>query len=386
MKQFSALRKSSGVGLRLIPAALGSVCFAALLLRFPAQTAAGVRDGLVLCGEAVLPSLFPFTVLCSFMISSGVAEWLGSVSAPVTKFLFGLPGESAGAVITGFFGGYPVGARMTALLWRQGMISKADAYRLSLFCVNAGPAFVVGTVGAAMTGSRQAGIVLFVSLCSASLITGILTRFIPTPEDASPEKHPIYAENPSKQPFKMAVNAPSVGASRLPLYRCLTDAVSDAVPAMLSVCAWVMLFSCVCAALTLLPESVSGASLPLKCVLEVTSGCAAAVKNGVPLPVLAAVLGWAGVSVQCQVLRYVLETGVSIPVFAASRALNGAAAAFICCIILRYFPCGTEVFLNNVSVYPMGLSLSLPAALGLLLTGVLLILDTLPVFRRRFHI
>ncbi len=370
MKLLSVPRTTGKQRLRLIPAAVGSVCFAALLLRFPAQTAAGVRDGLVLCGEAVLPSLFPFTVLCSFMIYSGFSEWVGGVCAPVTRFLFGLPGESASAVASGFFSGYPVGARMTSLLWNQGGISRADAYRLSLFCVNAGPAFVVGTVGAAMTGRRQAGVVLFVSLCAASLITGILTRFIAVPAEVSSERQDIV---------------PVVTSVRPPLYRCLTDAVSDAVPAMLSVCAWVMLFSCVCSALALLPQSLSGAALPLKCVLEVTSGCADAIRNGVSLPVLAAVLGWGGISVHCQVLHYILEAGVSVPVFAASRALNGAAAAFICSVILRYFPCGAEVFLNDVTVNPAGLSLSLPAALGLMLTGALLILDTLPAFAKRTH-
>lgn len=365
MKLLSAWSHTSRSNLRLLPAAVGTILFAALLVRFPSQTAEGVRYGLVLCGEAVLPSVFPFTVLCSFLISSGLSDWLGNVSSSVTRFLFRLPGTSAAAIITGFLGGYPVGARMTSLLLRQGAISKSDAYRLSLFCVNAGPAFVIGTVGTAMTGSRQAGIILFVSLCTASLITGILTRFVAAPDDIAP------------------VTAAS--SVRLPLNRCLTDAVSDAAPAMISLCSWVMLFSCICAVVPLLPDSLSGASLPLKCVLEVTTGCADAVRSGVSLPVLAAVLGWAGISVQCQVLRYVLEAGVSVPVLAASRALNGGAAAFICCVILKYFPCKAEVFLSSMTPYPAGLALSLPAALGLLLTGVLLILDTAAVFSKDKH-
>lgn len=365
MKLCLARSYESRSDLRLLPAAVGTFLFASMLVRFPSQTAEGVRYGLALCGETVLPSVFPFTVLCSFMISSGMSDWLGNISSSVTRFLFRLPGAAAAAIITGFLGGYPVGARMTSLLLRQGAISRSDAYRLSLFCINAGPAFVIGTVGAAMTGSRQAGVVLFVSLCAASLITGIFTRFVAAPDDSSPTS--------------------AVSNVRLPLNRCLTDAVSDAAPAMISLCSWVMLFSCICSVVPLLPDGLSGASLPIKCVLEVTTGCAEAVGRGVPLPVIAAVLGWAGVSVQCQVLRYVLEAGVSVPVLAASRALNGGAAAFICSVILRYFPCKAEVFLSNIRPYPAGLSLSLPAALGLLLTGILLILDTAAVFGRNKH-
>ncbi|NLO45025.1 MAG: hypothetical protein GX107_00760 [Clostridiales bacterium] len=366
MKRILTARKTDRFNLRLLPAAAGTVCFAVLLLRFPAQTASGVRYGLTLCGESVLPSIFPFTVLCSFMIYSGLSEWLGGVFSSVTRFLFRLSGESASAVLVGLFGGYPVGARMTALLLKRGLISKSDAYKLSLFCINAGPAFVIGTVGVAMTGSRRAGVILFASLCAASLITGFLTRFVAAPADDTPVPCP---EN----------------TVRMPLNKCLTEAVSEAVPAMLSICSWVMLFSCICSVASLLPERLSGAALTLKCVLEVTTGCAEAVKQGISLPLLAAVLGWSGLSVQCQVLRYVMESGISIPVLTASRALNGAMASFVCCVILKYFPCGTEVFLNNVYADPAGLSLSLPAALGLMLTGVLLILDTLPEISRGMH-
>lgn len=46
---------------------------------------------------------------------------------------------------------------------------KRGAKSLS-FCINAGPAFVIGTVGSEMLGSVKAGVLLYISTVSASFL------------------------------------------------------------------------------------------------------------------------------------------------------------------------------------------------------------------------
>ena len=63
-RSYALARGGEAVGrLRSAAALLFSVFFGAALLLFPDVSAAAARDGLTLCLQTVLPSLFPFFVL-----------------------------------------------------------------------------------------------------------------------------------------------------------------------------------------------------------------------------------------------------------------------------------------------------------------------------------
>ena len=44
--------------------------------------------------------------------------------------------------------------------------------------MNGGPAFVITTVGISMLGNIKAGIIIYVSLCASSFLSGIISSFI----------------------------------------------------------------------------------------------------------------------------------------------------------------------------------------------------------------
>lgn len=331
---------------RLLPAVL----LLALLLCYPQEMVRGIRSALSLCGTAVIPSLFPFFVLCTFFVRSGLCESFGKVSSPVMRRVFRLPGAAAGAVLLGLCGGFPVGTRMAAQLYKGGSVTEAQAQRLCMFCVAAGPAFVVGTVGAEMLRSRTCGWILFGSLTAANLTVGILLRFIGTA--AAPDK---------KIP------------PCLPLTQSICEAVSDAGAGMLPLCAWILLFSGICAVLERLPQSVY---VPLCCFLEVTNGCRIAAQNGVSLPVLAAILGFGGLSVHCQILPYITQCGVKLSHFFTSRFVCGALAAVNCAAILRFFPQAAQTMLLQSGRVVEPVRASVPVSVALLCTAAIFILNT----------
>lgn len=337
---------------RLLPAVL----FLVLLLCYPQEMAQGIRAGLTLCGTAVIPSLFPFFVLCTFFVRSGLCVSFGKAASPVMRRVFRLPGAAAGAVLLGLCGGYPVGTRMTAQLYKSGSVTETQAQRLCLFCIAAGPAFVVGTVGAEMLQSRISGWILFASLTAANLTVGILLRYIGTAAAA--------VQKPSAHP---------------PLSQSICEAVSDAGTGMLPLCAWIMLFSGICSVSERLPQSVY---VPLCCFMEVTNGCRIAVQNGVSLPVIAAILGFGGLSVHCQVLPYIVQCGVKLSHFLTSRVVCGALAAVICAAILHFFPQAAQTVLlqNGRVVEPV--RASVPVSVALLYTAAVFILNTACVRRR----
>ena len=63
-----AVAKLRGAAARLFP-----VFFGAALLFFPDVSATAAREGVTLCLQTVLPSLFPFFVLSSLLIACGAS-------------------------------------------------------------------------------------------------------------------------------------------------------------------------------------------------------------------------------------------------------------------------------------------------------------------------
>ena len=126
--------------------ALGLLCAALALVLWPGEAMGAMRDGLKLCGNVIVPSLFPFFVLSSLVVELGMSRYLGRLFQPVMAPLFRVNGACASALALGFVGGYPVGARTAISLYQSGQCSKTEAERLLAFCNNSGPAFIFGVL------------------------------------------------------------------------------------------------------------------------------------------------------------------------------------------------------------------------------------------------
>lgn len=326
-----------------------------LLLICPTAAVGGVSEGLRLSAGVIIPSLFPFLVVSSFAADCPASSAVSKAFSPVMRLVFRLPGEAATAVAFGLIGGFPVGCSVAAGLLESGRISREQAQRLTLFCVNAGPAFVITAVGAVMLGSRRAGVIIFASLSIACLLIGFFLRFFGSAH---------MTDNGRKC---------SVSVSTQTTSQALVNATQKSTTATLKICSWLTLFSCMASIAQHL--GLSGAALGVtKCLLEVTSGCTYAAKEG-NLFVVAAVLGWSGLCVGCQVLEYVRSVGTPLPLFFAFRAVNGALAAVICFVLLKFFPLEQTVFSNVTSAVSQTFSFSAPACAALIFLCVVFVID-----------
>lgn len=253
---------------------LASLLFAALLLLFPGAAAQAVRDGLALCAQSVLPSLFPFFIAVDLLCSLGFTGWLQSLFAPIMGPLFGLRGVCAMPLLAGLLGGYPTGAATAASLWDQGLLSRWEAEKLLGFCNNCGPAFILG-----YTASRLGDPALGWRLWGVHVLSALLTGLL------------LCRPGRKKEVPALPRPLPAVPVS---LSRALTAAVSKAVSASLNICAWVVLFR-VLAALLPLPGWTIGA-------LEMVSGVAALPGGRSGFVAASAILAWGGLSVHCQAM------------------------------------------------------------------------------------
>ena len=320
-----------------ITLALLCLGLALLLTLYSPLASQGARDGLVLCGQVIIPSLFPFLVLGNLFAqliskrpasqNQPAAQGRGTLRARTMHFLLRQPPVALGVIFLGFLGGYPAGAKTAAQLMERGALTKVQAQRLQLFCVNAGPAYLLGAIGSALLGSKQAGLLLFASLTAAGCVMAFVSRFWDAP--GTEDDSPLLTANPqimSSSPLR-TVNDAGV-----------LSAVAQATAATMGICAWVVLFSALCALLRLLPHAVWPAIPSLNVFLEVSSGAAAIIRKGTTLPVLCAALGWGGLSVHCQILADLRKTGLPLRVFFTSRLMHGALAAAICWQLSSRFP------------------------------------------------
>lgn len=258
--------------LSIIPA----LVFAVLLLTRTETASRAVGEGLILCARTVVPSLFPFFVVTTLLLRSGLDGMLRPLCAPFMRPLFRLRGECAAPLLVGFLGGYPAGARSAAQLYEQGAISRSEAERLLGFCNNCGPGFLIGFVGAGVFGSPRTGAALLMVHIAAALISGVILCRLPGREDTP--------GLPSSLP-----------AQRVSFPRALTEAVSGALSSTLSICAYVVFFRTAAALLPSLPAGVLGA-------VEMVSDIAALNKNAAGFAAAAGITAWGGVSVHCQTM------------------------------------------------------------------------------------
>ncbi len=158
---------------------LALLCAVLALMRWPQESMAAARDGLALCGNVIIPSLFPFFVLSSLVVELGMSRYLGRLLEGVMAPLFRVRGACASALALGFVGGYPVGARTAIALYENGQCSKTEAERLLAFCNNSGPAFILGVVGTGIFASSRAGLLLYLAHMAASLLRRAALPLLP---------------------------------------------------------------------------------------------------------------------------------------------------------------------------------------------------------------
>lgn len=327
------------------------------ILTEPSVVSSGIKTGLFNIGNVLLPTLFPFMALACFIENSGASSVFGRALSFVIRVAFRLPEGACATVIMSLVGGYPVGAKMTDSLLKDGVVTKRQAARMYLFCVNPGPAFVLSTVGAGLLSSVRAGVILFCSVTLSSLVMGFVSGFI------------------LSEPIEKSPKA-SFNGTELSCFRAITKSSSQAVSSMLAVSAYVLVFSALCEVLKSLKLSENILAF-LFSVFEVTNGVIFCCGK-YPLPVIAAIIGFGGLCVHFQIMNGVLECGMKIKYFFASRVVCAALSSGICRVLLYLFPVDTSVFALQNSTAVMPYSISLPCCIAFALMSVCLIFDIAP--------
>ena len=298
-----------------------------LLIVFSEGSREGIAQGIRLCLEVLVPSLFPFMAVTDLFVKSGLCNRAGKLLKKPAAVLFGISGSLAPVLLLSLIGGYPAGASGIAALRKQEMISEDDAKKAAMFAVCAGPGFVVNYVGCSVYHNREIGLVILLAQILSVIITGVGMRLLTKPTSYNSAK-----EN---------------SAFPIPFSTALVASVQTAAKGMLQICAFVLLFSAVTGICTQLIHSQTALSA-VYCTADV---CTAVIQlsEQYPIELVAFAIGFGGMCVHFQIFAVLEGIHINKPLFFLIRIIQGLLTAGLTHIGLRMIVRETAVFSSAVA-------------------------------------
>lgn len=333
--------------------------FAVLLIQNAPVVAKGAVQGIRLCLQTVIPSLFCFMVLTCFLINSGLYRFLSLPLAWVTRRLFFLPPELGSILLLGMVGGYPMGAKAIASLLQQQKIDPRDAQRMMLYCCCAGPSFIISAVGVQMFGSFSVGVLLFAVQLGVSVLFALVCA--------------LHCRLHSSRPAAIADPHPVSSVRPLGLGEAFVLSVAQSVEAMGQMSGFIVLFSAV-------GQLISSCCLVLRwlvrccwAVWRSPTGCSLA--STLPLGAVFAscFLSFGGLSVLAQIMGILKGTHIRILPILLSRLLHALVSGVLTFILLKSLGESVSVFAAQTHPIPVADPATPFLCLCLIMMGVLLL-------------
>lgn len=283
------------------------------LIIFNKTVVEGALDGMVICAQRIIPSLFPFTVVAVFLYNGRYIDSLTPKSEAGQKFII---------FIISCLGGFPIGAKIISEAYNGGRISRTTAENMLCCAINAGPAFCVSVVGV-IYYSNQIGIIIFIS----SIISALQIYFIFNKKSELPQTK-------SRSTVSFTEN--------------FVYSVSSAAAAMLSVCAYIVIFSSIINLVdTYFTDNV------FKNVLLGTLEVTTAVANSKSVYLSCFFIGFSGISIIMQVISLTKCFKPNIIKIIISRILNGLLLTFNAFLLIKIFKIKLDVISNGYLAMPL---------------------------------
>ncbi|WP_127587357.1 sporulation integral membrane protein YlbJ [Paenibacillus koleovorans] len=320
-----------------------------LMLAYPNEAWKAALQGLSIWWDILFPALLPFFVISELMLGFGLVHFLGTLLDPLMRPLFRVPGIGGFVMAMGLASGYPVGARLTAQLWEQRLVTREEGERLVAFTTSSDPIFLIGAVSVGFFHDVSLAVVLAAAHYGSCFLIGLLMRFhgrksVPTPMHITEGRQGIGL-------MKRALIA--MHHARIQDGRPLGEMLQEAIQASLRlvmVVGGLVVFFCVFLEMLNVTHLLRGLAqttgsalrlvgIPLELsqaivngLFEVTLGARSAADAGDHLALVhkvavgAFILSWAGISVHSQIVSLLNRTNLRYWPFIAARLAHAVLA------------------------------------------------------------
>lgn len=292
-----------------------SVCITGLIIAiiyYSPLAKEGAINGFSLCTNVIMPALLPVLILTNLIIKSKCSFLFDKLFGWLVSRVLKLPKSSATAIVFGLIAGYPAGALLTMHLFDSGAIDSKTATKIMRFNFSGGLAFTITAIGTVCYSSTKTGVVLFVINLLSSIIIGIVSGHL--------DKNDFFNED--------------FVPKRLGVTDALVEAVDKSVAGILTMCAFIILFSCVCAIMPI-PKAV----IP---ILEITNGLCKGTLY--PIPVIAFFLSFGGICIHFQIFGVLNHMGVKYYDFLVFRLFSAGISYLLGLAYCKLFPSEQSVF------------------------------------------
>lgn len=340
-----------------------ALSFAIVLMKFPDESFQASLRGLKIWWEVVFPALLPFFITAEILMGFGVVHLLGVLLEPLMRPIFRVPGAGAFVMAVGLISGNPMGAKLTARLRDDQLITKVEAERLVSFTSTAGPLFIFGAVSVGFFESSTVGILLALAHYVGAIIVGFLMRFYKPNAPTTPST--------PRQSNLLWRALREMHYARLkdgrPIGQLLGEAVTSAVQTLLMIGGFVIIFSVLVHLLTfigvtnLLTHMVSFLfeilQLPdemhppiVAGLFEMTIGSQMVSESVIPVTMLMKLcivsffIGWNGLSIHAQVASMLSRTDISYKPYFVAKIMHG----IIACILTWFLYVPLQPYLTDL--------------------------------------
>lgn len=315
-------------GLRAVLTLVFVIYMCVFLFTSPEYAKEEVYYSLLLCLRTVVPTLFPFFVLTSLVVSSGMTSYAGKGFGKAAYRLFGMNAGEAYALLLGCVGGFPLGTKAVCELYAAGGTEKKSAETLAALTNLCSPFFILGA-SRVLFGETGAGVCVY---CANILMTFVFLR-------ATSGKRKRRSAGDGATPETGKAREKAGNGSEF----SFAGAITSSFTSMLSLCGIIAFFSCVAASVTRYTDLYcfdDRLSVFLGGFLELTRGVFslnAIADPGAKAAAFAFFVSFGGVSVIAQSSELCRKAGLSSRAFWVIKPLFAVTSTIVSYIFILFF-------------------------------------------------
>lgn len=310
------------------------------------QCISATIDGCKLWYKSILPTTFPFIVICNLLIYYDGISLYSKFLGPLICKPLGLSKNCSFPIVASILCGYPLGAKYCVDLYSMDYIKKDEYARLLNIASNVGPLFLIGSVASTLLGNVSFGYILLTSSYLSIIFIGFITKKKRTSINLSSLSCPKYE----------IINFGSA----------IKNAIQNGINTTLSIGGFIIVFSVIISLIKnniyfhiIFEQLETFLSLPvgtLYCLflgsIEMTNGCSIISTLPLSFPLKLSIISFlcsfSGLAVIAQVSSFISETKINYVRYIFFKIIQGIFSFIITYILLKILP--TSIYTSKLGL------------------------------------
>lgn len=308
------------------------------------QCISAAMEGCKLWYKSILPTTFPFLVICNLLIYYDGISLYSKFLGPLICKPLGLSKNCSFPIVASILCGYPLGAKYCVDVYSMEYIDREEYERLLNIASNVGPLFLIGSVAGTMLGNIALGYLLLIGNYLSPLFIGLITK--------------------KKRNLKQLSSLPCNKLENINFGSALKNAVQNGINTILAICGFIVIFSVI---ISLIKNNLhiyntfiqleNFLSLPSGTLyslflgsIEITNGCNIITPLNISLPlklgIISFLCSFSGLAIIAQVSSFVSDTKIHYSKYIFLKFIQGIFSFIITYILIKVLP--TSIYTSSL--------------------------------------